>query len=213
MKKNLLFLICILIFVSNTINAKNYTIVNVGMTFSPALLTIEVGDTVTFNLAAIHGVNQVSKSVYNASGNTLLTGGYQMAVGSLTGFHVFTAPDTFYYVCPPHAVLGMKGIIIVNAKSATSIETLQYGKISLYPNPANNIINLKLTLISASKVNIDLYDMTGRNVLNLLHAQLSEGEFNQSFNLDKNIPSGRYFIQLTCANGCYAVPLIISRIR
>jgi plastocyanin len=97
--------------------AQQFIVKNSGYTFSPGSLIVNVGDTVKFQLGSIHGVNQVSKSVYAANGNTLLAGGYQMAVGALNGMHVFTSPDTFYYVCPPHAAGGMKGIIIV--KKAT----------------------------------------------------------------------------------------------
>jgi plastocyanin len=188
----------------------NVTAPNNAFAFSPTPLTINVGDTVIFTLGSIHGVNQVSKSVWDANGNTLLSGGFQIAVGALTGKWVSTTVDTFYYVCPPHVSLGMKGMIIVKANNASSIETLKYGKISLYPNPAVDFINLKLSLNSTSKVTIDLYDLTGRNVQNLMSAQVLEGDFNQSFEFDKRLPSGRYIVQVKCSNGSFAVPLIIS---
>jgi plastocyanin len=87
------------------------TVTNAGFAFSPATVTIRAGDAVNFSLESIHNVVEVSKATWDANGNTS-NGGFTMPFGG--GSHTFNRPGIYYYVCSPHASLGMKGTIIVN---------------------------------------------------------------------------------------------------
>ncbi len=81
-------------------------------TFDPADLTIAVGDSVKFTVGAIHTATQVSKATWDASGNTPLSGGFDVPGGTSQTI-AFNVAGTIYYVCKPHASLGMKGKITV----------------------------------------------------------------------------------------------------
>ena len=87
-----------------------HTVMNMGFSFSPSLLTINAGDTVRFNLDSNHNAVEVSQTTWNANGNTP-NGGFSVGFGG--GDVVFNTPGTFYYVCQPHASGGMKGRIVV----------------------------------------------------------------------------------------------------
>jgi len=91
------------------------TITTVGTTFSPDLLVIEAGDIITVTLAGIHTMTEVSEATWNANGNTS-NGGFDYSAGT----HEFTIdqPGTYYYVCVPHAGMGMKGRIIVETNTS-----------------------------------------------------------------------------------------------
>lgn len=91
--------------------ATTWTITNSGNTFSPASITITVGDTVSFQLAGSHNAQEVSQATYNANSNAPIIG-FQTAFGG--GLVTGLAVGTHYYVCDPHASMGMKGIINVN---------------------------------------------------------------------------------------------------
>ena len=86
-------------------------VTNAGNTYTPADITITQGDTVLFNITNSHDVVEVSQATYNANGATS-NGGFTLPFGGgqLTGL----APGTYYYVCTPHAAIGMKGTITVN---------------------------------------------------------------------------------------------------
>ena len=86
-----------------------HTISNLGNSFSPATLTINLGDTVVFSIAGIHNVVEVSQTTWNANGNTQLPGGFSRGFGG--GMVVITTTGIHYYVCSPHASVGMKGTI------------------------------------------------------------------------------------------------------
>ena len=61
--------------------------------------------------------------------------------------------------------------------------------ISLFPNPSNNVLNLRSDL--GTKINYTLYDITGRVIL--------DGDFLQAKTLDvKTLAKGAYFISFEC---------------
>jgi plastocyanin len=121
----------------------SWTISNSGFELSPVTLTITAGDDVTFNLEAIHNALEVSRSSWNANGNTALAGGFQVGLGGGQVLPAQFGPGTHYYVCVPHASSGMKGTIIV--QSPTGIERTGIATdFSVYPNPAEDIITLKM---------------------------------------------------------------------
>jgi len=117
MKKSLLLLAVLAC--AMTAMAARVTITSPGLTFSPASVTINQGDTVVFSITASHNAVEVSQATYNANGTTALPGGFSLPFGGgiLTGLSV----GTHYYVCTPHAGAGMKGIIIVNPAPAPRV--------------------------------------------------------------------------------------------
>ena len=95
---------------SATSQATIHTGVDAGLSFSPATLNINVGDTVVWNIAAMHTVVEVSQTTWNNNGNTS-NGGFVLPNGG--GTVIFPIAGTYYYVCGPHAASGMKGIVNV----------------------------------------------------------------------------------------------------
>ena len=117
-----------------------------------------------FTLAASHNVVEVSQSTWNANDNTALPGGFQTPFGGGLVLPAKLGTGTHYYVCSPHASLGIKGIIIVQDNSGIADNKLQAG-ISVYPNPANNLMTIKAAndLVGSQYL---ISDQTGRQVLN-----------------------------------------------
>ncbi len=90
---------------------QTHTVTNAGFTFSPADITINAGDSVQWQLASIHTVLEVTQQTWNANGNTAKAGGFSTPFGG--GTVKFDTPGTYFYVCEPHASIGMKGKITV----------------------------------------------------------------------------------------------------
>ena len=88
----------------------SHQVQTVGNTFDPDMLTINVLDTVFFTGLGYHNATEVDEATYLANGTTS-NGGFEYLFDD---FHVFTEPGTYYYVCTPHAGMGMKGMITVN---------------------------------------------------------------------------------------------------
>ena len=68
-----------------------------------------------------------------------------------------------------------------------------------YPNPFNPTTKIDYDLPFDSKVTMKLYDMSGREVMNLVSGQMSAGYYTGTFNMS-NLSSGAYFYRIT-ANG------------
>jgi len=120
----------------------SWTITNSGNTFTPSIITITFGDDVTFNLATIHNALEVNQSTWNANGNTKLAGGFETAFGGGQVQSSQFGVGTHYYVCSPHASLGMKGTIVV--QNATGIEESRLpSDFSIFPNPSSISVTIK----------------------------------------------------------------------
>jgi uncharacterized surface protein with fasciclin (FAS1) repeats len=89
--------------------ATNHVVNTQGMTFSPANITITLGDSVTFNnTGGVHNVNGTTQTFPQnpeSFGNNLGSG--------WTYVHVFTTSGLYDYQCDPH-IPGMVGTIQVN---------------------------------------------------------------------------------------------------
>jgi plastocyanin len=119
-----------------------WTITNSGDAFSPNSITITFGDTVSFVLAGEHDAREVSLETWNANGITPLPGGFQTSFGGGLVLPDQLEVGTHYYVCTPHAIIGMKGVIIVESATGISDNTMQ-PHISVFPNPATEFITIE----------------------------------------------------------------------
>lgn len=168
------------------------TINNSGLTFTPSNITIKQGDNVNFVIGASHNAVEVSQEVWNASGNSPVVGfsvpfgGGMVPASQLpVGIH--------YYVCTPHASLGMKGIITVETLLSTE-EIKGQNDILLYPNPVKDNINIEFTAALSNELEIKLFDLRGQLVDVLLPKTVVSGLFSRSFPVEKLTTSGVYII-------------------
>ncbi|MFT5828035.1 MAG: plastocyanin, partial [Urechidicola sp.] len=83
-----------------------------GLTFTSDSVNIIQGDTVVWTLSSSHDVLEVDLATWNIPSNTP-NGGFSTPFGG--GMVVFNTIGDFYYVCTPHASLGMIGYIQVSA--------------------------------------------------------------------------------------------------
>lgn len=135
-----------------------HELTNVGNTFSPNVITMDAGDNIHLVLTGNHTCTQVDQSTWNANGNTP-NGGFNYSAGE----HTFTldVPGTYYYVCIPHAGLGMKGQIIVEPTTGVR-EEASTAQLGLFPNPAGN--EVWINGLETGQI-VQLIDAAGRLVL------------------------------------------------
>ena len=149
--------------------SQTHIITNSGLTFTPANITINVGDTVKFVLDSIHKPREVDQATWNANGNTS-NGGFDMPFGG--GTVVITSAGVHYYVCVPHASSGMKGTITANTVTSlesetSSIPTNYYLKQN-YPNPFNPGTIIKYGLPLSGKLQLQFLMRSGNKYTSLL---------------------------------------------
>lgn len=128
-----------------------------GFTFNPSVLTVTAGTAISLNIGGQHTMTEVDEATWNANGTTW-NGGFNFDGGT----HTLTLdlPGTYYYVCVPHASMGMKGRIIV--ESNTGVQgPIGPAPVKAYPNPASTELNITVS----APAQAELFDATGRLVL------------------------------------------------
>lgn len=188
--KKIMTLAFSLFFASVTGLCTVWTITNSGITFSPATITINQGDTVNFVLESEHNAVQVSQATWNANGTTALSGGFQVSFGGGMILPEQLTPGTHYYVCTPHASFGMKGTIVVQA--TTGIENNELlTKLSVQPNPSNGKFKVEISALQLVKQpDLVVFNLWGEKIYQAVVTS-QETEIDLSDRSD-----GIYFVRL-----------------
>ena len=86
--------------------------------------------------------------------------------------------------------------VVVTVEDTLSIEENTLEDISIYPNPFSSSITIKLPYESVnSNINIELFDISGRAILNMSNINFNNGQFN--LKNTQNISKGSYFLKIT----------------
>ncbi len=192
MKAIFTLFIPVLMMLGNVSQATTYNVTNAGFTFSPATLTINIGDEVNFDLGVDHNAVEVSKATWDVNGFTS-NGGFATPLGG--GQVTFLQPGTYYYVCVPHASLSMKGTIVVN--TITGIDDpvgINNESFKIYPVPATEFITVGFNVPVTSDVRIDVLDIKGKNVKTIISSEYTSGSYIREVPV-KGIVPGRYIIR------------------
>ena len=206
MKK--IYSIILLSIVAISMKATSYTVSISGTTYSPATLTVTVGDVVTIAASGNHPLVEVDQTTWNASGTSSLTTGF----GVKTSNHTFTitSANTIYYVCQFHASMGMKGQIIVSTVGVKE-QTDAPANISLFPNPAKDKFSVKFNSTENGTVTAKLYSVCGQEIQSLVvNKEFNVGATTLNFDLQNNIPAGVYFVELNYSSRKVIRKLIIN---
>ena len=163
---------------------------NSGLTFSPSTITINFGDSVNFVIASSHNATEVDQTVWNANGNTALSGGFLTSFGGGMILPGQLAVGTHYFVCTPHASSGMKGTIVVQSPTGIS-KNVQSSAISIFPNPSNGMFQIEMEDFNdANKCKIEVF-----NILGAIIFQTEIKSLKFEIDLSNNL-KGVYFIKI-----------------
>lgn len=148
-------------------NSATWIVTNSGNSFSPNLITINFGDTVVFQIAGNHNVVEVTEATWNANNNTS-NGGFTLPFGG--GTYIPNQVKTYYFVCQPHASMGMKGRIIVNGSTGLFNPQSVASELKVYPNPMIDHFTIETTQTAER---LEMVDATGRVVYAINHPELN----------------------------------------
>lgn len=209
MKKSVLFGVFALL-ISGFSSGASVTIINSGFTFSPDNITINSGDTVNFQLASMHNAVEVSETTWNSNGNTALPGfSLPFGGGQVTGL----AAGVHFYVCAPHASLGMKGKITVTSPAGINDIAEGRAKINIYPNPTSGKFTLQFSRSGSQVGSFSGNDQqSGLEIFNILGEKIADmpNFISQASNeIDlSSVPDGIYFIRINDRKKIYTERLI-----
>ncbi|MBE2255445.1 MAG: T9SS type A sorting domain-containing protein [Ignavibacteria bacterium] len=165
-----------------------------GNTFSPSNVAANVGDTIKWTwVSGFHDVTSNSVPGGAASFASIQTG----TVG-FTFIYVVQVVGVYNYECTIHS--GMNGSISVvsGVKQISSIVDVFELKQN-FPNPFNPETKIKFSIPSNEFVTLSVYDLSGKEVANLVKNNLTAGVYEYDFN-GANLSSGIYFYTIRAGN-------------
>lgn len=150
-----IFLLALLTLISLGLAAQtNYPVEVTSNDYTPMVLTITVGDTVTWtNLQGVHNVNG-NQDTYPSNPESFDSG-----IPAPPGWvfqHVFTVPGTYDYQCDPHLGLGMVGQVIVEDSGPNA--NVVINEIMYNPPESNNDTLEFIELFNIGDVDVSLED-------------------------------------------------------
>lgn len=172
--------------------AAQHTVTVQNFSFNPADLTIAHGDTVIWNnTGGFHNVRHLGNP--SLFGNTAASAPwtYQFVFSDV-------GDSTFHYDCEIHPSM-MQGTVTVQPPSSV-ISPLRSAAASFkldqnYPNPFNPATHIHFELANAGAVSLNVFNIAGQKVAELVNAPLSAGSYNVSFDAS-SLPSGVYLYRL-----------------
>jgi plastocyanin len=181
----------------------NATISFVCCSYSPNTVTINAGESVTWNGDfAFHPLAQVT----GPEDDTETPGGFAQSSGT-TFTHTFDQPGTYYFACLFHGVFGgtMRGQVTVNATTDVpgGLEAALL-KLRVTPNPTFATATASFTLPRAMNTDVSVYDLAGAHVSTLQHGFLPAGnqrlDWNGRDSAGRKAGSGIYFVLVSGEN-------------
>lgn len=135
-----------------------HELTNIGNAFDPPLINMIAGDSIHLVLSDPHTCTQVDETTWMNNGNTP-NGGFNYPAGEHT--FALDVPGTYYYVCTPHANMGMKGksIVAINMDVQEQVADVLP---RLFPSPASQQVTLTGLSTGSS---VEVLDLKGQVVL------------------------------------------------
>lgn len=202
MKRSLLFTLLFAAFSLGVYAQQTHTLGFSGGNYSPAVLTITVGDTVLFNVTNSHPTREVDQSTWNANGSTG-NGGF---VGTNGQKIKFNTVGTFYYVCSIHFASGIKGQIVVQAANSVEEEKANVS-VKAYPSPVIDDLNISLELNQTEELAIEVYNVIGEQVFSQAETTFAAGKNILSIDFSE-FSNGAYFVKVIGKNDQYSVKVL-----
>jgi hypothetical protein len=81
--------------------------------------------------------------------------------------------------------------------------------LSVFPNPVSDNVNVKFTLMETSDITIDLMDINGNKIANIISENGMKGDINKTFNVS-SYSKGVYFLQIKNEKASSIKKLIIK---
>lgn len=163
-----------------------------GHHYSPRVVNCSVGDTIKF--IYVSGNNPTRSD----DGQSIPT--FNLNNNNSVKTFVMSQAGSISYYSTTHGDQngsGMSGVINVNGLSASLANKSLVNTLSVYPNPANDKINVNFVVKKESNVAIRLLDVLGNDVALLASDKYSVGEYRQSFVVPGKVTKGLYFVKVS----------------
>ena len=125
----------------------------------------------------------------------------------LTTPYNFTAPD----YRPTTNSIALQNVNHDIAGISAGIEEVSlFENVMIYPNPTQGNATLEVTLLNDSKINVSIFDISGKEIVNVLNGNLNAGENQLELNTS-NLSNGIYYTKISGENTIKTIKFIVSK--
>lgn len=151
-----------------------YTVFGSDFVFSPADLTIKVGDQVTWRW--VNGVHTVTSGTGIADPDWGDLFNAPLSPLDTTFTFTFDSTGVYPYFCSPHELVGMVGTITVQDQVLGTGDLPRIvSRLQAAPNPFTRSVRVNFTLAEGRAGSVDVFDAAGRRVAGIFTGELREG--------------------------------------
>ncbi len=101
----------------------------------------------------------------------------------------------FFYDWNLEDIKSARKEVVVTVEDTLGLEDNTLDNVSVFPNPFNNSIHIKMPSSVSSNIDIELYDISGRTILSLSNVLIDNGTY--SLTDIQNIVQGSYFLKIS----------------
>lgn len=207
-KSKFILFLALLYFTASQSNATVRVVTVSAMIFTPASMSVSVGDTVKWVWS--NGTHTTTSSAVPSGAAP-----WSAPLDTLhqTFIYVVSQPGTYSYYCLYHVIYGMTGTISASPSGIKQLGTSvpeSFNLMQNFPNPFNPTTNIRFDIPENAKVKLVVYDVQGRLAAELIDQQLTAGTYN--FDWDASaFPSGVYFYSLASGNFMSVKKLVLVK--
>ena len=114
-----------------------------------------------------------------------------------------------YTLLAGEMVYNTDGFAVVQL-TASSAVPVEFGINSAYPNPFNSVLRISFGLVKAGDVSLNVYDLTGRHVAELVSGHFKAGIRTAVFD-GADLSSGLYLLRLESGSGVSQVKVVLVK--
>jgi len=176
-----------------------------GTSFTPNTLNVSVGDTIVWS--GNFGFHIIKSDAI--PGGAATWGPTTASTTSL--IYVVTVPGLYHYECTIHVAMGMTGTFTAAASGVDEPVTNDQATLGInYPNPFTGITILRYTLKNASPVNLNIFDINGKAIKQVINSYQSANAYEVPFDAS-NLPNGTYICELKCGDAILTRRIVVAR--
>ena len=186
------FILSFLAFVNIVQAQTSHSLLATDHYYDPDTLYIMPGDTVDVIINGYHSVTEID-SIDWVNNTDNPNGGFDVGFGSSdpNTWFVVNTPGTYYYICEPHAMMGMKGILIVQNPNAVIEQA--------YFKPEN----FNAYKLNENSINLMYKDSNQLNVFDINGKQVFQSELDinsEEFTIPNQFKTGTYIFRFSKDN-------------
>lgn len=171
------------------VNAADAHVNIADFAFSPAQVTINPGETVTWHW--VSGTHPTQSDSNPAAWTT-----FTLSATNPVFSQTFNTPGTYPYHCQIHGTAMSGSIVVLGSPTGMKDDQTRNNVLTVYPNPAKDFLKITLNQGNAAAYEVRITNAIGKTLKTVSNAELKLKAGNEMVLNVADLPAGLYFVSL-----------------